>query len=177
MARATTKAELLTAADQQWVKLWALIDTIPGGAEAVRFDFSGQALTGAHWSRDENMRDVLVHLWGWQRLLLEWVESNRAGTPRSFLPAPYTWKTYGLMNQRLADDAKAVTFEQAANQLRTSHAAVIALIESYSDEELFTKKHFGWTGTSNLASYCISAGPSHYGWAMKKIKQFLRTAA
>jgi hypothetical protein len=44
-----------------------------------------------------------------------------------------------------------------------------------SDEELFEKKHFSWTGTTSVGAYCISAGPSHYDWAMKKIKQYNKT--
>ncbi|MDR2974341.1 MAG: ClbS/DfsB family four-helix bundle protein [Propionibacteriaceae bacterium] len=175
MARATSKAELLTAADQQWVRLWTLIDSIPGGAASVEFDFDGLTLPGAHWSRDKNMRDVMVHLQAWHRLLLDWVESNRAGIDRSFLPAPYTWKNYGLMNQQFVEDAQETTLDQAQALVRASHADLIALIESFSQEELFEKKHFSWTGTTNLASYCISAGPSHYDWAMKKIKQHLKS--
>jgi hypothetical protein len=54
--------------------------------------------------------------------------------------------------------------------LKQSHAKVIALIEQFSNEELFEKKHFPWTGTTNLGSYCISAASSHYDWAMKNIK-------
>jgi hypothetical protein len=46
------------------------------------------------------------------------------------------------------------------------------LIESLSNEELFEKKHFPWTGTSNVGAYCVSAAPSHYDWAVKKIKQY-----
>jgi hypothetical protein len=56
--------------------------------------------------------------------------------------------------------------------LGSSHAEVMALIESLSDEELFEKKHFPWTGTTNVGSYCVSAAPSHYDWAMNKIKQW-----
>ena len=47
------------------------------------------------------------------------------------------------------------------------------LIEPFTDEELFTKKHFPRTGTTNLGSYCISAASSHYDWAMKKIEKHI----
>jgi len=43
------------------------------------------------------------------------------------------------------------------------------------DDELFQKKHFSWTGTSTLGSYCVSVTASHYDWAMKKIKQHIKT--
>jgi len=56
-----------------------------------------------------------------------------------------------------------------------SHSRVMLLIESLTNEELFDKKHFPWTGKTNVGSYCISATSSHYDWAMKKIKQHLKT--
>ncbi|MDL2315205.1 ClbS/DfsB family four-helix bundle protein [Bacteroidales bacterium OttesenSCG-928-C19] len=35
-------------------------------------------------------------------------------------------------------------------------------IDSFTNDELFTKKYFPWTGTTNLGSYCISATSSRY---------------
>jgi len=46
----------------------------------------------------------------------------------------------------------------------------MALIESLSDEELFEKRRFPWTGTTNIGSYCVSVTSSRYDWFMKKIK-------
>ena len=59
--------------------------------------------------------------------------------------------------------------------LRQSHGEVIALMEGLSEEELFEKKHFSWTGTTNVGSYCVSVTASHYDWAMKKINTVLRS--
>jgi hypothetical protein len=95
-----------------------------------------------------------------------------AGESKPFLPPPYTWKSYGEMNVGFWQKHQATTYEEAETMLRDSHAKVMALIESLSDEELFDKKHFSWTGTTNVGAYCISAAPSHYDWAMKKIKQW-----
>lgn len=60
------------------------------------------------------------------------------------------------------------SYEETNTMLCESHKKVIALIESLTDEELFEKKHFPWTGTTNIGSYCISVTSSHYDWAMKK---------
>jgi hypothetical protein len=32
---------------------------------------------------------------------------------------------------------------------------VLAQIEGFSDEELFEKQHFHWSGTTSIGSYCI----------------------
>jgi hypothetical protein len=44
------------------------------------------------------------------------------------------------------------------------------LIQKHSDEELFTKKRYAWTGTTSLGAYMISATSSHYDWALKTMR-------
>jgi len=51
----------------------------------------------------------------------------------------------------------------------------MTLIDGFSNDELFEKKHFPWTGTTNIGTYCVSVTASHYDWAMKKIKQYTKT--
>ncbi len=175
MPRATNKTELIAAANSQWDTMWTLIDSVSDGAQSLTFSFEGNPqLKEAHWARDKNMRDVLVHLYEWHLLLLHWVKTNMAGGNQPFLPEPYTWKTYGGMNIGFWDKHQLTTYDEAATLLRDSHAEVLALIESLTDEELFDKKHFPWTGTTHVGAYCISATSSHYEWATKKIKRHIR---
>jgi hypothetical protein len=94
MARATTKIDLLTAANEQFGKLQALIASMTDDEQTATFLFE---------DRDRNVRDVLVY------------------------------------------------------------------------EELFAKKAFSWTGTTTLGAYCVSATSSHYDWAIKKLKNHLKT--
>ena len=174
MPRATTKTELVTAANEQWDKLWKLINSM-SDVQAAVFDFGDDPkLKEAHWKRDKNLRDVLIHLYEWHRLLLDWVTANLKSEAKPFLPEPYSWKTYGDMNVGFWENHQSTSYDNAASMLRGSHAKVMALIESLTDEELFEKKHFPWTGTTNIGSYCISVTASHYDWAMKKIKLYLR---
>ena len=175
MPRATTKTELIESANGQWDKMWKLIDSVPGGAQSVIFSFGDDPkLKEAHWLRDKNLRDVLIHLYEWPRLLLEWTAANFSGGTKPFLPEPYTWKTYGDMNMEFWKKHQSTTYDNAVTMLRESHGKVMVLIESLSDEELFEKKHFPWTGTTNIGTYCVSVTASHYDWAMKKVKQCLK---
>ena len=171
MPRPKSKAELLQAAAVQYLRLWRDIDALPEPLRSTPFDFSSDpAKKEAHWSRDKNLRDVLVHLHEWHLLLLQWVDSNRAGVAAPFLPAPYTWKTYGDMNAALWEKHQSTSYETAKELLDGSHGAVLELLGGFSDAELFESKHFPWTGTTSLGSYCVSATSSHYDWAIKKIK-------
>ena len=177
MPRASTKTELISAANDQWNKMWKLIDSIPGGAHSIVFNFGDDPkLKEAHWKRDKNVRDVLIHLYEWHQLLSKWTAANLDGKDKPFLPEPYNWKTYGDMNVEFFKKHQSTPYDESASMLCDSHENVMALIDSFNDEELFEKKHFSWTGTSNLGSYCISVTASHYDWAMKKIKQHDRTS-
>ena len=166
MPRPTTKAELIAAATEQYNKLWKLIDSMPADEQSATFLFE---------DRDKNIRDILVQLYEWHQLLLNWVASTQKGDAKPFLPEPYNWKTYPEMNVGFWEKHQNTSYESSKKMLEESHCKVMALIETFSDEELFIKKYFSWTGTTNLGSYCISATSSHYDWAMKKLKKHIKT--
>lgn len=165
MGRPTTKDDLLEAAAEQLKKLMTLIDTMPEEMRNGTFLFE---------DRDKNIRDVLIHLYEWHQLLLNWVQANQNGEPKPFLPEPYNWRTYPTMNVEFWKKHQHTSFEDAKAMLQESHGKVVQLIDSFTNDELFVKKHFSWTGTTNLGSYCISSTSSHYDWAMKKIKLHIK---
>ncbi|AEE47267.1 ClbS/DfsB family four-helix bundle protein [Cellulomonas fimi] len=178
MPRPTTKDQLLAAAASRFDALTALIDSMTDDERDAAFDFApDHRRTEAHWSRDKNLRDVLVHLHEWHLLLLEWVATNERGVARPFLPEPYTWKTYGQMNEEIWARHQATPLPHARELLDSSHARVTEMIERFTDAELFEKQHFAWTGTTTLGSYCVSATSSHYDWAAKKLRVHLSSRA
>lgn len=177
MARAATKEGLITSANVEFEKMWDLIDNL--SEELQRTTFAEEmASVGKerHWSRDKNLRDVLVHLYEWHLLLLNWVKANRNHDYKPFLPEPYNWKTYPTMNVEFWEKHQNTPLNEAKVRLRESHKEVMALIEQFSNEELFAKGKLVWTGNSTLGSYCVSATASHYDWAIKKIKIHIKTS-
>ncbi|MDR2833574.1 MAG: ClbS/DfsB family four-helix bundle protein [Streptococcaceae bacterium] len=155
--------------------MWQIIETMPVKTKEAPFHFDQKLLEKeAHWSRDKNIRDVLVHLYEWHQLLLLWVKENKDGKEHPFLPAPYNWKTYGLMNIAFWQKHQDTSYETAVNLVQASHIDVMRMIDEHTDEELFTKKFFSWTGTTSLGSYCISATSAHYDWAIKKLKLHIK---
>ncbi len=162
MARPTTKNQLKEAGNTNFKKLSDLIQSMTKEEQEALFPFE---------DRDKNIRDVLAHLFEWHQLLLNWVNSNQAGEKTDFLPAPYNWKTYPQMNIGFWEKHQKTPLEKATLLLEKSHAETMELIDSFSNEELFIKKYFPWTGTTSLGSYCVSATSSHYDWALKKIKK------
>lgn len=171
MGRPTTKTDLLTAAAGNFEKLNLLISSLTENELSEPFDFSGdEHKKEAHWRRDRNLRDILVHLYEWHQLLLNWVRANQKGEQRAFLPEPYNWRTYGTMNVEFWKKHQDTSLEEAKEMLLKSHEEVMKLAETFSNEELFSRGVFSWAGGSTLGSYFVSNTSSHYDWAMKKLK-------
>lgn len=175
MARPTSQADLFVAAEAGFGTLFAVIDSMTVEEQQSAFNFTQDATKKeAHWARDMCLRDVLVHVHEWHKLLLSWVEANRVGESRPFLPAPYTWKTYGQMNLELWRKHQSTSLEESKSLVRSTHGQVVAMIQQFTNEELFEKGQFSWTGTTTLGSYCVSATSSHYDWATKKLRAHLK---
>lgn len=175
MPRPKTKEELLTQADEGFSKLCSYIDSMPDVSMNTEFDFSGDVTKKEqHWSRDRNVRDVLIHLYEWHQLLIKWIDSNMSGKEASFLPEPYNWKTYGEMNIEIWKKHQRTDLTKARLMLNESHKLALTKVLPFTDEALFKKQYFDWTGTTSLGSYCISALSSHYDWALKKLRAHVK---
>lgn len=166
MARPKTKEELNNLSEKNFQKLFDLINSLTKEEQISNFLFE---------DRDKNIRDILVHLFEWHQLLLNWVNSNISGTESSFLPKPYNWRTYPKLNIQFWEKHQKTSYDESIELLKESHLNAMKIINSFSNDELFIKKHFSWTGTTSLGSYCVSATSSHYDWAIKKIKKHKKT--
>ena len=171
MGRPTTKNELLEAAKENYTKLNEFIDSMTEKELETPFDFEADiSKKEAHWKRDKNLRDVLIHLYEWQRLQLSWVTANQKGEEKPFLPKPYNWKTIGTMNEFFCKKHQNTSLDEAKEMIGKSHEEMMKLAEEFSNEELFSKGVYKWVGGSTLGSYFVSSTSSHYNWALKKLK-------
>lgn len=166
MARPTNKEELLIVANANFLRLYHFLDQMSEEEKQATFVFE---------DRDRNVKDILIHLYEWHMLCIKWLDINMHQMRSSFLPHPYNWKTYPKMNIEFVEKHQQTSYEQAYLMLKKSHDQMIKWIERLSQEELFTKKYYDWTGTSNIGSYCISVTSAHYEWAMKKLNKHIKT--
>lgn len=175
MTRPTNKEEIQSAAEESFDKLQKIVSSIPKEMLEIPFSFDLNKEKGGHWKRDKNIKDVIVHLYEWQQLLITWVVSNTKGESKPFLPIQYNWKTYGKMNYKILEKHQNTELDTALSMLNDSHIEVLNLLERFNNKELFTKNHYKWVGGSTLGSYFISTTSSHYTWANQKIKKFSKT--
>lgn len=171
MARPRTKDALMEASETNFNQLLQLIESMTEEELNTEFDFSADTKKKeAHWGRDKNLRDILIHLYEWHNLMSQWITDNQAGIRKPFLMEGYNWKTYGAMNIVFWERNQTVSTEDALEQLKESHNQMILLIEKMTDDELFQKNVYDWVGGSTIGSYFVSVTSSHYDWAIKKIK-------
>lgn len=163
MARPVDKQQLLSLSEQNYSKVNSLINTLPSKALEQEFPFE---------DRDRNVRDVLVHLHEWHLMMLSWYQIGMGGE-KPVMPAEgYTWRTIPELNQAIWKKYQGTNLAVARAKLDESHSKLQTLIVSHSNEELFTKKYYSWTGSTSLGAYLISATSSHYDWAWKKLMRF-----
>lgn len=175
MARPTNKEDLLKQSQENFDKFWQLLVTIEKKGITTALDFSDEPKKKeAHWARDKDIKDVLIHLYEWHQLMIAFVKDNLVGKNKPFLPAPYNWKTYGQMNVTFVQKHAKTTLEEAKELLKTSHAQVMDLIETFTNDQLFSKNVFPWSGNNALGSYFVSTMSSHYDWGIKKLKAHIR---
>ena len=53
---------------------------------------------------------------------------------------------------------------------KTIPSGEVEALDTFSQEELFTRTYYPWVGGSCIGNYFISNTSSHYDWAMKKMK-------
>ena len=181
MARATTKGDLITSANGQFDKMWKLIDSMSEERQKAAFaDEMATAGKETHWSRDRNLRDVLVYLYEWHQLLLRWIKAKLDGGLQN-RPARTVQLEHIPGNERgVWKKHQSTPLTQAKANLKESHKEVMTLIGQFSNDELFVKGAFDWPGTSTststLGAYCVSTTASHYDWAMRKIRMHIKTS-
>ena len=162
MPRPKNKEELLNLSQENYNKLITKIESI--SQEEQEKDFPPGPM-------NRNIRDVLCHLHEWHQMFLDWYDKGMKGQKTQMPAEGYTWKTLPDLNRKIFEKYRDTPLSSSKQLFKNSYEKVRAIIEKHSDENLFTKKKYKWTGTTSLGAYLVSATSSHYDWAMKLLKK------
>jgi hypothetical protein len=162
MARPNNKTALLQLSQSNFERLLNTIEALSD--EEQQEEFPPGTL-------NRNIRDVLCHLHHWHRMFMEWYQVGMQGLVPDIPAKGYSWKTTPELNRVIREMYRDTPLKEAKEILTDSHQKVIDIIARHSNEELFQKKRYRWTGTTSLGAYLISATSSHYDWAFKLIKK------
>lgn len=162
MPRPKTKEDLLQLSQKNYEILNAYID---------QFDPEERLQEFPEGTMNRTIRDVLAHLHHWHLMFLEWYKVGMQGE-KPVMPAKgYTWKTAPELNRKIWEHYLNTTLPEIRKKLQESYEKVQKCIHAHSNEELFEKKRYKWTGSTSLGAYLVSATSSHYDWGLKLIKK------
>jgi len=162
MPRPKTKDQLLELSQKNFEKLNEYIDTFSTEEQNAEFPAG---------TMNRNIRDVLAHLHHWHLMMLEWYQVGMSGKKPEMPAKGYTWKTTPELNRWIWEKYRTADLLKIRAMLQESYSELQETIHQHSNEELFEKKRYKWTGTTSLGAYLVSATSSHYDWAFKLIKK------
>lgn len=168
MPRPTTRSALLEAAAREYERLRLALG---------RFDPA--VVADLTWEADiedtsRHPRDVLTHIHAWQLLALGWAEAGEAGGRPQIPGEGHTRRETPAINAEIRERYLGTSYADAVDLLAGSHARGLGVIASHSDDELFTRGRYAWTGSTTLGAYFVSATSSHYVWGQKTLRRIQR---
>lgn len=162
MPRPQNKEALQHLSKENYAKLMGFVQTF--SIEQQEKDFPEGTL-------NRNIRDVLAHLHHWHLLMLNWYHVGMKGEKPAMPAEGYSWRTLPDYNIEVQKKYAEISLNESKTLLDSSFKKLQDLIESHSNDELFEKKRYKWTGSTSLGAYLISNTSSHYDWAYKLIKK------
>lgn len=163
MARPMNKKELIEFAENEYKKLFQLISHI-----------KPEEIEKSNIFDNRSTKDLVAHLYAWQLLELTWYKVGMQGK-KPAIPAPgYTFKDAPALNEKLFQDYKDIEWETLLKEFQKTHDKLLDIVKSHTEDELYTKKKYAWTGSTDMAVYFRSALSSHYLWANNLIKKHFK---
>jgi hypothetical protein len=107
-------------------------------------------------------------------MVMSWHHQGKKGETPAMPAEGYTWRQIPALNQHIYEKHQADTLSIVKQNFKASYQKILELTQSLSEDELFKRSYFSWTGQNNVATYVISGSCSHYDWAYKRIKRGLR---
>jgi hypothetical protein len=165
MGKRLPKADLLQEIGVERGRLDELLE------ELTPRQMTQAGVTLAGWS----VKDILGHLIGWQHMNVEWYAAGLRGeTPE--VPAPgLTWQDIREVNDRIFRKQHRRSLNAVLADYCEYHQAMLRMIEEVADRDFVTVGRFAWAGpTWTLSDYVRANTASHYRWATKHIRKWLR---
>ena len=160
MSKFTTKQALLDEITKERSKLEKLLSDIPDSQKTT------EVIDGM------SVKDFLAHRTEWGRMMLRWYAEAKSGVKSAVPSEKYKWNQLTQLNADIYERYKDISLETITTDYHQVHDELYQLIAATTDEELFTKKFYGFTGSSDLAAYFNSATAAHYRSAAKHIRKW-----
>jgi hypothetical protein len=120
----------------------------------------------SEWS----VKDILMHLVDWEQRVIRWYHAGKRGEKPHIPEEGKTWRDLPEVNRMYFLSHLDMTLADVLGEFEGSYTQMLALIETISEEEMFTPGWYPWTGKLCLGEYVASSTHKHYDWARKEIR-------
>ena len=159
-----SKQDLVADIRFQRTALIALLGRVP------REEFLEPGVWGDEWT----VTDLLTHLAAWHELCHGWYIAGLRGQLVE-MPAPgFKWNETPRLNSEIQARYRDITPEASLDWFSASHRKLADLAASLTEEDLIKQGRFAWTGKNALVVYLSANTASHYRFAQKVLKRWLR---
>ncbi len=159
-----SKQELLERNEREHQTFVELVNSVP------RSHYREKGVWGDSWS----IQDLLAHLMEWEQMFLRWYREGRDGGNPD-LPAPgYKWNQIRELNRTIWRKHHRSSTKKVIEAFEASYEEILAMVRQLSSEELLTPGHFAWTGRYPLTTYLAPNTGSHYRFATRVLKRWLK---
>lgn len=122
-----------------------------------------------------SVKDILAHLVEWEQMFLGWYRAGLRGEVFK-TPAPdLNWKQLPLLNRRIYQKHRNRPLKTVLADFSASYKETLKTVRSIPEEEIFKKERYAWLGSLALVSYIGANMGSHYRWARKLIRKWVRS--
>ena len=164
MPRPTTKEQLLTSAQKEHDALDAILETLSS------LDLDVTSADIEQWG----VKDILAHVTEWEQMCLGWYRAGVAGKNPPLPAEGFNWREIPALNLQIYQKHRQRSWREVLNAYRSSYQEILKTLQDIDEEEMFTPARYAWTRKNAMGTYFVSATSSHYVWATKEIRKYLR---
>jgi len=121
------------------------------------------------------VKDILSHLVDWEQRGLRWYQAGLKGEVPKTPDDNFNWRELPALNHEIYLQHKDLSLAEVRQNYQESFDEMMTVIDSMTEEELFTPQFYEWTGNGLLRDYVNANTSSHYRWASKLIRKFAKT--
>lgn len=163
MPAATTKAALIDVCEMEFGKLTRTLDGVDEQLAEKRFEDG------------VSIKRTVAHRAHWIGLFQRWWADGQAGRAVHMPDSGVGWNDLKSYNAGLHERYGTLNWAATQAFLSGRHGALMTLLNSLDDAELYGEPMIGGNGKWTAGRYAESAGSSHYRSANKVIRACLRS--
>jgi hypothetical protein len=126
------------------------------------------------WGNAWTAHDLVAHLAEWQNMFLTWYDEGAIGL-KPQMPAPgYKWNETPKLNQAIREKHKSRTPAKVRTDFDQGYERILEIANRLTEKQLLCAGAFAWTGKNALVTYLSANSASHYRFANKVLKKWLK---